>query len=114
MPQYTLVILSICAVLIYGAVAWATIVRYRRTRNVGFLILAAGILVWPSVPFLSRVTGLSIEDPLTGLAAGFGATVGETVVFVSLLSRLVQGSLILAGILLIGRSQAGERRVPLT
>jgi hypothetical protein len=41
--------IAVGVLILYAAIAWVMLRDYRRTRNIGFLIIGCGVLVWPMV-----------------------------------------------------------------
>src|SRR2546430_11431949 len=44
--------IAVALLILYAAIAWVILRGYRNTRNIGFLIIGCGVLVWPLVSSL--------------------------------------------------------------
>ena len=94
-------------ILLYIGVAWVIFKDYRRTRNIGFLIVGCGILVWPQIGGLLMNM---VRQSLPQLTVYSNGNVSNQVtpgwVFaVSIYTyQAIHAGLILIGLLVIGRS----------
>jgi hypothetical protein len=117
MLNVILVALVVVAFALYAGIAWGVVRKYRVTGNVGFLILGAGVLVWPLLSQLLRVAGhIIIERIINGGAIGIfpfspltsgRVTLGEMLAISIYGYHAIQGALILLGIVLLGRGTNG-------
>jgi hypothetical protein len=98
---------------LYVGVAWVLVTKYRMTRNAGFLLLGAGLVVWPVLSSIAAMGGAVMIDGLVGgqpaaypfsLVVNSQASIGEMVAFSSGASRTIRAGLILAGIWSLGRA----------
>lgn len=110
--------LPILLLVLYGGILWVVVKKFRQTHNFGFLILGCGVLVWPTavdfvrMSFVQMHPHVGIGDitnffPLTLVATR--VTPGFVVVFLTYGSKLIQASLILTGLLVVGRSINGTQ-----
>lgn len=95
------------ALALYGTISWALIARYRKSGNLGFLILGAGVVL---TPVLSRLIDVGVEAALergtfSPVTEGV-LTFGEVAALSGTASYLLQAVLILWGVLMIGRGRA--------
>jgi hypothetical protein len=111
--------LPILLLVLYVGIVWVVVKKFRQTHNFGFLILGCGVLVWPTAVDFVRMSVLlthphfAISDitnffPLTLVATR--VTPGFMVVFLMYGSKLIQASLILTGLLVVGRSINGTQQ----
>jgi hypothetical protein len=100
-------------IALYLGIAWVVLKGYRRTRNVGFLVLGCGVLIWPLVSaLLGMGTRLMIDRVLRGetvtvwpfsLLAQRQLTFGYLIVLTTYGKGVIQSGLILLGILALGK-----------
>jgi hypothetical protein len=95
----TALTLLVVLLAIYGAVAWLLIGNYKSTGNPGFLLLGAAILVWPIV------SSLLSEGALNSSWLPVDWTAGYAVAVLTYGSKVIYGSLILLGLIFLGRAQ---------
>ena len=94
-------------------IAWVVVKGYRRTRNVGFLVLGCGVLIWPLVSaLLGMGTRLMIDRVLRGetvtlwpfsLLVQGQLTPGYLIAITTAGKGVIQSGLILLGILALGK-----------
>ena len=88
--------IAILVLILYVAIAGVIFKDYRNTRNVGFLIVGCGVLLWPLLGgFLMRVVTQAVLS---------GGTEGAILLISTYAYKAVQAGLILIGFLSIERS----------
>jgi hypothetical protein len=112
-----LIAVAILTLGLYVGIAWNVVTKYRQTRNVGFLLLGAGVLLWPLLgqilwatfgrTLIERGSGAPGVFPFSGVTGG-GVSLGDFVAVSAYASHAVQAGFILFGILLLGRAASGR------
>jgi hypothetical protein len=91
--------IAIAVLILYVAIAWVIFRDYRHTRNIGFLIIGCGVLVWPLVGgFVMRMVTQSVLD------GGRHVTDGWIVLLSTYSYKVIHAALMLIGFIAIGRS----------
>ena len=107
-----IVTLPVLLLVLYGGIVWVVVKKFRQTHNFGFLILGCGVLVWPLAVNFLRLDILWLHPSVSDLPNFFPFTLvtngrvtpGVIFLILTYASKLVQASLILTGILVLGRS----------
>ena len=93
-------VIAVAMLTLYAAIAWVILKDYRHTRNIGFLIIGCGVVVWPLVSsfFVPIVTeSIYLSSNLWGL--------------LDRTAKVIQAGLILIGLVAIERSINSSRIV---
>src|SRR5262245_37083787 len=91
--------IAVALLILYAAIAWVILRGYRNTRNIGFLIIGCGVLVWP------LVSSLLIRILTDSTSTNGPAIVDSHILPGNLWVQLVltrTGNVIQAGLILIG------------
>jgi hypothetical protein len=112
-----LIAVAVLTLGLYVGIAWTVVTKYRQTRNVGFLLLGAGVLLWPLLgrflwatfgrTLIERGPGAAGVFPFSGVTGG-GMSVEDFVAVSAYASHAVQAGFVLLGILLLGRAASGR------
>ena len=102
------------ALVVYAGIAFVLLTKYRQTRDLGFLILGCGLLGWPlasrilAAGMRTTVQAVANGEPITffpfSLITTGQFTLGELFAFSTYANHVIHGSLILIGLLVIGRT----------
>ena len=102
--------IAVALLILYAAIAWVILRGYRNTRNIGFLIIGCGVLVWPLVSsLLMRIlTDSILYSSINERTAIVDSHVLPGNLWVQLLlartGNVIQAGLILIGLIAIERS----------
>ena len=101
-------------------IVWVVVKGYRRTRNLGFLVLGCGVLIWPLASGLLGIgTKLMIDRYMRGeaitlwpfsLLAQRQLTPGSLVLLMAYGNIIIKNGLILLGILSLAKHQTEPLR----
>ena len=90
--------IAVAVLPLYAAIAWVILRDYRQTRNIGFLIIGCGLVLWP---LLNRAV-LSIAMYFEPGNLWIRLVLDRT-------SNVVEAGLILTGLIAIERSMSSSR-----
>ena len=102
--------IAVALLILYAAIAWVILRGYRNTRNIGFLIIGCGVLVWPLVSsLLMRIlTDSILYSSINERNAIVDSHILPGNLWVQLLlartGNVIQAGLILIGLIAIERS----------
>ena len=101
--------IAVALLILYAAIAWVILRGYRNTRNIGFLVIGCGVLVWPLVSsLLMRILTDSILYSSINERTAIVDSILPGNLWVQLLlartGNVIQAGLILIGLIAIERS----------
>ena len=92
--------LPFATLILYIGIGWLSVKKYRQSRNVGFLILGGGVLLWPAIGNLLRIAA----DKFAPFSMYGTVSRGELISLGVYSYQIVHAGLILAGLTIISRS----------